>query len=52
MRVRNWAKGAVVALAIAMVGATASAGTLEDVQSAGVLRVRHQYRAGRVRIHR
>ena len=38
MRVRNWAKGAVVALAIAMVGATAYAGTLEDVQSAGVLK--------------
>ena len=38
MHVKNWAKGAVIALAIAMVGVTASAGTLEDVQSAGVLK--------------
>ena len=38
MKVRNWAKGAVVALAIVMVGVTAYAGTLEDIQSAGVLK--------------
>ena len=38
MRVTTWAKGTVVALAIAMVGVTAYAGTLEDVRSAGVLK--------------
>ncbi|MDE0449676.1 MAG: amino acid ABC transporter substrate-binding protein [Spirochaetaceae bacterium] len=38
MRIQSWAKGALIALAIAMVGVTAHAGTLEDVQSAGVLK--------------
>ena len=38
MRTTNWAKGAVMALAIAMAGVSAHAGTLEDVQSAGVLK--------------
>ena len=38
MRVKSWTKGALIALAIASVGATAYAGTLEDVQAAGVLK--------------
>jgi general L-amino acid transport system substrate-binding protein len=38
MKTRTWAKGVVVALAIVVAGVTASAGTLEDVRSAGVLK--------------
>ena len=38
MKVKNWARGALIALAITMAGVTASAGTLEDVRSAGVLK--------------
>ena len=38
MRIRSWARGALIALAIALAGVTAYAGTLEDVQAAGVLK--------------
>ena len=38
MRIKGLARGALIALAIAMAGVTAYAGTLEDVKSAGVLK--------------
>ena len=38
MRIKGLAKGALIALALAMAGVTAYAGTLEDVKSAGVLK--------------